>query len=66
MLETVDLSRSLKKKQAQNAVGELMCSIGEMQRHLSERHTAVVVILEGWAASGRGGIANRLLLALDP
>ena len=66
MLETVDLTRNLKKKQAQEAIRELSRSIGEMQRRLKDHRTAVVVVLEGWGASGRGGIANRLLLALDP
>lgn len=66
MLKMIDLSRKLKKKEAEPLLDELTQAIGALQRDFLRRKIPSVVIVEGWAASGRGELVNNLLLALDP
>ncbi|MBL3593029.1 MAG: phosphate--AMP phosphotransferase [Synergistaceae bacterium] len=66
MLEMLDLSLSLPKKEASERLKELSRSVGALQRAFRDRAIASVIVLEGWAASGRGKAANSVILALDP
>ena len=66
MLKMIDLSQKMKGKEAKPLLDELTPAIGALQRSFLERKIPSVVIVEGWAASGRGQLVNNLLLALDP
>ncbi len=66
MLEKVDLSRKLGKKEYLQAVKELGARIGELQRRQREEGIPVMVVFEGWEGSGKGAQMNQLILPLDP
>ncbi len=66
MLETVDLSASMKKKEYKAAWSELAPRIGELQRRLKGKGVPVLILLEGWEGTRKGGLVNELLLTLDP
>lgn len=66
MLEKVDLSRKLGKKEYRQAVKELGAKIGELQRQQREAGIPVMVVFEGWEGAGKGAQMNQLILPLDP
>lgn len=66
MLRMIDLSKKMKRGEAAPLLEGLTQEIGALQRDFLRRKIPSVVIVEGWAASGRGRLVNTLLLALDP
>ncbi|WP_340820735.1 polyphosphate:AMP phosphotransferase [Methanolobus sp. WCC4] len=66
MLENVDLSKKLSKKDYDNVIDELQIHIGELQRKAWKMDIPVIIVFEGWHASGMTEIINRFLLALNP
>nr|WP_321500268.1 polyphosphate:AMP phosphotransferase [uncultured Dethiosulfovibrio sp.] len=66
MLEKVDLSRKLGKKEYRQAVKELGAKIGDLQRRQREAGIPVMVVFEGWEGAGKGAQMNQLILPLDP
>lgn len=66
MLEEVDLDRSLSKARYQQAFPDLQERLRQLQYALLEAEIPTVVIFEGWDASGKGTIIQRLTQRLDP
>ena len=66
MLENVDLSKSLDKKTYKELIPELRQKLWEFQRQALEAKLPVVVVFEGWDASGKGDSINYLARWLDP
>lgn len=66
MLENLDLSISLDKKTYKEIVPELRERLWQLQRQALEEEIPVVVIFEGWDASGKGDSINQLAERLDP
>jgi polyphosphate kinase 2 (PPK2 family) len=65
MLEMVDLSSKLGKKEHSRAMEGLERRLGELQRQARACGVPVIVVFEGWDAAGKGTLINRLLLSLD-
>ncbi|NLL37087.1 MAG: polyphosphate:AMP phosphotransferase [Fretibacterium sp.] len=66
MLDQIDLSRKLNKKEWKGAREELQERLGELQRQAKALTIPTLVILEGWDAAGKGTLLNRILQPLDP
>ncbi|MDR1965753.1 MAG: polyphosphate:AMP phosphotransferase [Synergistaceae bacterium] len=66
MLEKIDLSRKLGKDEYKAAAGELRERLGELQRGARRANLPIIVLFEGWEASGKGTLMNELILPLDP
>ena len=66
MLEQLDLSQKLGKKEYQAAMAELLPRAGELQRLAKELKIPIIVAFEGWDAAGKGGNIKRVTERLDP
>ncbi len=65
MLETVDLSLKLSKQEYREAFEPLSIRLAELQREARAAGVPVIVVFEGWQASGKGTCINRLTNVLD-
>ena len=66
MLEKLDLSKKIAKDVYNEKMAELRLRLGELQRQAKDQELPVVIVFEGWSASGKGRLINELLQALDP
>ena len=66
MLEQVDLSLSLPKKEYGRLLEPLGYRLGELQRKCRSSGVPIVVVLEGWDAAGKDGAVNQLMRLIDP
>ena len=66
MLGEVDLNRKLSKKEYKEMMDELAPKFSALQREAKKKGLPVMVVFEGWGASGKGTIINRLIQPLDP
>jgi AMP-polyphosphate phosphotransferase len=65
-LENVDLSKKMDKHVYKTMRAKLELKAGELQRKAREKGVPVVIVFEGWGASGKGTQINNLMLSLDP
>ena len=66
MLETIDLTRSLSKKEFRAVVDPLEIRLGELQRALRADGVPTLLLFEGWDAAGKGTCMSALMQPLDP
>ena len=66
MLEKADLDRKTKKKDFKKEMDQLEIRLGQIQREARILGIPVIVVFEGWDASGKGTLINNLILPLDP
>lgn len=66
MFEKIDLSRKLEKEEFKKIAPLLRERLGELQRKARDAGIPVLVLFEGWDASGKGTLMNELILPLDP
>ncbi len=66
MLANIDLSREIGKAAYRKAKPALELKLAELQRRARGLGIPVLVVFEGWGASGKGTLINELLLPLDP
>ncbi|MDG6243505.1 MAG: polyphosphate:AMP phosphotransferase [Methanolobus sp.] len=66
MLENVDLSKSISKDEYVKLIEDLKIRIGELQRKAWKMDIPVIIVFEGWHASGMTDIINRFILTLNP
>ena len=66
MLECIDLSKKLKKKEAKELLDRLYAKVARLQREAKACGIPVMIIFEGWGASGKGTLINRLIQPMDP
>ena len=66
MLESVDLSLRVSKAEYKSRIDDLYIRIGELQRKAWKMKIPIVMVFEGWHASGMADIINRCLLGLNP
>mgnify|MGYP001627442236 CR=1 FL=1 len=65
MLENIDLKNDVSKEEYKKKISELSPIIGELQRKAREKKIPIIILFEGWEASGKGTQINQLLLCLD-
>ena len=66
MLEKIDLSKKLGKKEFNALARGLDAKLGRLQRICKEKHIPVIIAVEGFGAAGKGTMINRLIEPLDP
>ncbi len=66
MFEKLDLSRSLDDESYQKEIAPLYTRIGVLQRNLRDQGIPVIIVVEGWNASGITLAINELIQYLDP
>ena len=65
MLENIDLSKTMKKKEEKEQLEQLDREVAALQRKARELKIPVMVVFEGWGASGKGRLINRMIQPLD-
>ncbi len=66
MLEALDLSIKLSKEAYREALEPLQNELHALQIQARDRQVPVIIVYEGWDASGKGGNIRRLTERLDP
>ena len=66
MLENVDLSSRMSKEEYKARIDDLYIRIGELQRKAWKMQIPIIIVFEGWHASGMDSIINRCMLAFNP
>ncbi|WP_072620016.1 polyphosphate:AMP phosphotransferase [Spirulina major] len=66
MLEMLDLSRSLDKATYKREVEALMQQLRSLQQSCWESRLPLLVVLEGWAAAGKGALVKKMVNYMDP
>src|ERR1700726_2297320 len=66
MLKNVDLSRDVAKAEFKRLKGDADLKLADLQRQVKALGIPVIVVFEGWSASGKGTLINELILPLDP
>ena len=66
MLDTIDLSLTIDRKQYQEQLLHYQLQLRNLAFKLYQQRRSLVVVYEGWDASGKGGSIRRLTAKLDP
>lgn len=66
MLESLDLDLALDKSTYKLKIEELMLQLRSLQRQCREQQLPVVIVLEGWAAAGKGALVKKTINYMDP
>ena len=66
MLDNLDLNLSLSKAEYQSQIETLMKELRTLQKKCWQQKIPVVVVVEGWAAAGKGKLVKTALDYLDP
>ena len=66
VLEHTDLSLSIPKSEFDKLVRPLGHRLNELQRRCREARIPIIVLFEGWDASGKDGCVNLLMRLIDP
>jgi len=66
MLEKIDLSKAMNKKEYNDLAEKLQMELSKLQRDCKDLNIPIMIALEGWGASGKGTLINRLINPLDP
>ena len=66
MFELFDLTKKTDDKAFQKEIGPLQKRLGILQRDLRDKKIPVMIVVEGWNASGITMVMNELIQFLDP
>jgi len=66
MLENIDMNKTLQKKAYKTAMDELEPRLAGLQQELMDKKMPVMIVFEGWSASGKGTLISKVLYPLDP
>ncbi|QCS50397.1 MULTISPECIES: polyphosphate:AMP phosphotransferase [Cyanophyceae] len=66
MLNTLDLKRTLAKDTYKEQLEELMQQLRSLQNACWQHQLPVTVVLEGWAAAGKGALVKKMTNYMDP
>src|SRR5271168_2621281 len=66
MLKNIDLSREVAKEEYKRLKDDADMKLGCLQRQCKALGIPVIVVFEGWSASGKGTLINEMILPLDP
>ncbi len=66
MLEKIDLKKKATWSDTDERIKKLEVRIGELQRECKELRIPIMVVFEGYEASGKGTMIGRMIRALDP
>ncbi len=66
MLEKIDLSKTMDKKEYRKRMDELEAKLSRLQRELKSCNVPVMIVFEGFGGAGKGTQINHLIQAMDP
>ncbi|MCL1787501.1 MAG: polyphosphate:AMP phosphotransferase [Defluviitaleaceae bacterium] len=66
MLKNIEASEKISKDEYKKATGALGLRLSEAQRVCREEQIPVIVLFEGWSASGKGTSISRVTNPMDP
>ncbi len=66
MLETLDLSLTLDKASYRQQIETLTQQLHNLQSACRDKQLPIVVVLEGWAAAGKGALVRKMVQYMDP
>lgn len=66
MLEKVDLTKQLSKEEYKSRMPALEAKLGQLQRECKALGIPVMIVFEGFGASGKGLQIGRLIQSMDP
>lgn len=66
MLEKTDLSKSIDEDTFKKEITPLYPRLGVLQRELWDRRVPIIIVVEGWNASGITMVVSELIQYLDP
>ena len=66
MLEKIDLSKKMGKKEYREKMSGLSVQLASLQRECRQLKIPVIIVFEGFSASGKGTLINQLIEPLDP
>ncbi|MFN5516152.1 MAG: polyphosphate:AMP phosphotransferase [Cyanobacteriota bacterium] len=66
MLDTLDLSLSLDKETYRTQIEDLMRQLRDLQEACWHEKAPVIIVLEGWAAAGKGTLLKKIINYMDP
>ncbi len=66
MLEKIDLSKSIDEETFEKEITPLYPRLGVLQRELWDRRVPIIIVVEGWNASGITMVVSELIQYLDP
>lgn len=66
MLDNLDLDLCLDKEIYQSQIEDLMRQLRSLQKACWDKKLPVIVVLEGWAAAGKGALVKKIVNYMDP
>lgn len=66
MLESVNLSKAVIKGEYKGEIKRLKGELAELQQTVKERKLPIMILIDGWGASGKGSMISQMISALDP
>jgi polyphosphate:AMP phosphotransferase len=66
MLDTLDLNLTLDKETYNSQIEDLMRELRSLQDACWENKLPITVVLEGWAAAGKGALLKKIINYMDP
>lgn len=66
MLDTLDLELALDKSTYRSQIEALMRQMRSLQQACWEKKLPAIVVLEGWAAAGKGALVKKMVAYIDP
>jgi AMP-polyphosphate phosphotransferase len=66
MLEKIDLTQTIDKADYRKRMEVLKPKLGLLQRQAHDLGIPLLVLFEGWGASGKGTLINNIILSMDP
>ena len=66
MLEYVNLDLALQKEEYKKRLGPLQQRLYELEHAVFDANVPVIILFEGWAATGKGRLISLLAERLDP
>ena len=66
MLEKVDLTKKLSKEEYKEKMPQLEARLGRLQRECKALEIPIMIVFEGFGASGKGLQIGRLIQSMDP
>ncbi|MFB2839159.1 polyphosphate:AMP phosphotransferase [Floridanema evergladense] len=66
MLDTLDLDLALDKSTYRTQIEALMRQLRSLQKACWDKKQPIVVVLEGWAAAGKGSLVKKMVGYMDP
>ena len=66
MLEKIDLKTSVSKQKYKSLAKDLRNQLSVLQQQVRKQKLPVIILFEGWGASGKGDLISDLILNFDP